>query len=73
MVYALERDPPFYIQYIGPYAYKKLANVESKTRFGGLENANTIFYSEKSIKGDRSNENMIARGIRTPVVWQYGD
>lgn len=62
--YALAKEIlPFYIQYIGPYAYKKLANVESKTRFGGLENANTIFYSEKSIKGDRSNENMIAHEI----------
>jgi len=29
--------------YIGPYPYKKLANVESKTIFGGMENAGAIF------------------------------
>jgi aminopeptidase N len=30
---------PFFINTVGPYGYKKLANVESKTIFGGLENA----------------------------------
>lgn len=40
---------PFYIRYIGPYPYKKLANVQSKTKFGGLENASNIFYNEKSV------------------------
>lgn len=43
---------PFYIHYIGPYPYKKLANVQSKTRFGGLENASNIFYSENSVATD---------------------
>jgi len=33
----------FFHTHIGPYSYKKLANVQSKTRWGGLENANTIF------------------------------
>ena len=54
---------PFFISRVGPYAYKKLANVESKTIFGGLENANTIFYSEKSITGTRTNEDVIAHEI----------
>lgn len=40
---------PFYISHVGPYAYKKLANVQSKTIFGGMENANAIFYYEKSV------------------------
>jgi aminopeptidase N len=39
----------FYINHIGPYSYQKLANVQSKTKYGGLENANTIFYFENSI------------------------
>ncbi|WP_217451993.1 M1 family aminopeptidase [Mucilaginibacter humi] len=39
---------PFYIKHIGPYSYKKLANVQSKTIFGGMENAGTIFYFEDS-------------------------
>ncbi|MCW3120314.1 MAG: family peptidase [Chitinophagaceae bacterium] len=54
---------PFFISNVGPYGYKKLANVESKTTFGGLENANTIFYSEKSITGTRQNEDLLAHEI----------
>ena len=53
----------YYISHIGPYGYKKLANVQSKTRFGGLENANTIFYSESSISGTRKSEGLIAHEI----------
>jgi aminopeptidase N len=40
---------PFYIKNVGPFAYKKLANVQSKTIFGGMENAGAIFYFEKSV------------------------
>ena len=54
---------PFYINYVGPYPYKKLANVQSKTRFGGLENANTIFYSESSVTGTGRSESLIAHEI----------
>ncbi|HEY9534867.1 MAG TPA: M1 family metallopeptidase [Mucilaginibacter sp.] len=47
--YAIAGDIlPFYIKKIGPYAYKKLANVQSKTIFGGMENASCIFYFENS-------------------------
>ena len=34
---------------IAPYAYEKLANVQSKTRYGGMENASSIFYYESSV------------------------
>ncbi|HMU47196.1 MAG TPA: M1 family metallopeptidase [Chitinophagaceae bacterium] len=62
--YALANEIlPFYINKIGPYPYKKLANVQSKTRFGGLENANTIFYSEESIDGKGSSESLLAHEI----------
>jgi aminopeptidase N len=54
---------PFYNARIGPYGYKKLANVQSKTRFGGLENANTIFYHENSITGDRKCTSLLAHEI----------
>ncbi|WP_259065504.1 M1 family metallopeptidase [Mucilaginibacter sp. X4EP1] len=40
---------PFYISKVGPYAYEKLANVQSKTIFGGMENAGAIFYFENSV------------------------
>jgi aminopeptidase N len=54
---------PFFIKNVGPYGYKKLANVQSKTTFGGLENANTIFYSESSVTGTRKSESTIAHEI----------
>lgn len=54
---------PFFINYVGPYGYKKLANVQSKTIFGGLENANTIFYSENYISGKRLKEDLFAHEI----------
>jgi aminopeptidase N len=40
---------PYYIRMIGPYDYEKLANVQSKTIFGGMENASAIFYFENSV------------------------
>ena len=54
---------PFFINKVGPYGYKKLANVQSKTRFGGLENANTIFYSENSVTGTRKSEGLLVHEI----------
>ena len=53
----------YYIRTIGPYGYKKLANVQSKTMFGGLENANAISYSENRIHGDGSNEALLAHEV----------
>lgn len=48
--YAYSKDIlQFYEDYIADFPYKKLANVQSKTRFGGLENASNIFYSEESV------------------------
>jgi aminopeptidase N len=62
--YAIAKDIlAFYINYIGPYPYKKLANVQSKTRFGGMENAGAIFYSENSVTGDRREESLLAHEI----------
>lgn len=54
---------PYFISYIGPYGYKKLANVQSKTIFGGLENANTIFYAESAVTGERKKEDLLAHEI----------
>lgn len=50
-------------QYIGPYAYGKLANVQSKTIFGGMENASAIFYFENSVNGQGEEEALIAHEI----------
>lgn len=54
---------PYFIEHIGPYAYEKLANVQSTTIFGGMENAGTIFYHENSITGTRKNEALLAHEI----------
>ena len=54
---------PWFIKNVGPYGYKKLANVQSKTTFGGLENANTIFYAENSVTGKRKSEGLITHEI----------
>ena len=53
----------FFVDYIAPYEYEKLTNVQSTTRFGGMENAGCIFYDENSINGNRSSENLIAHEI----------
>ncbi len=44
----------FFSNYVGPYAYEKLANIESPVVSGGMEAASAIGYSEKLITGDRS-------------------
>jgi len=46
--------------HIGPYPYRKLANVQSKTKFGGMENASAIFYAENLINGKGEQEPIIA-------------
>ncbi|CAN0599112.1 unnamed protein product, partial [Laminaria digitata] len=59
--------------------YEKLANVQSKTRYGGMENASNIFYSETSITGTGSNEGLVAHEIAhqwfgnsaTEADWQH--
>lgn len=53
----------YYSEVIGPYPYKKLANVQSKTIYGGLENAGAIFYSERSVTGSGRAEGLIAHEI----------
>jgi len=60
----------FLIDYIGPYPYKKLANVQSKTIFGGMENASCIFYEELSGSSDDNVESLIAH--ETAHQW-FGD
>jgi aminopeptidase N len=62
--YALGDDIlKFFESLVGPYPYKKLANVQSKTIFGGMENASAIFYAENSVTGTRKSEALMAHEI----------
>ena len=55
---------------LGPFPYEKLANVQSTTRFGGMENAGAIFYDEGGVTGTRAN----AATVVHEVVHQwFGD
>jgi aminopeptidase N len=53
----------WFINHVGPYPFAKLANVQSKTQFGGMENAGNIFYSENSVTGNREIEGLLAHEI----------
>ena len=44
----------FYSAYVGPFAYEKLANIQSNSVSGGMEAASAILYSENSVVGDRN-------------------
>jgi aminopeptidase N len=62
--YAVAKDIlTWFISNVGPYSYKKLANVQSTTRFGGMENASAIFYGETTLTGNGSNEPLLAHEI----------
>jgi aminopeptidase N len=53
----------YYIQQIGPYPFTKLANVQSTTLYGGMENAGNIFYQERLVTGKQKQEGIIAHEI----------
>jgi len=44
----------FYSDYVGPFSYEKLANIQSNSVGGGMEAASAILYGSNSVTGDRS-------------------
>ena len=44
----------FYSEWIGPFSYEKLANVQSTSAAGGMEAASAIFYATGSVSGTRN-------------------
>lgn len=48
---------------MGEYPFSKCDQVESTTRFGGMENAGNIFYPEKSLNGQQKINPTIAHEI----------
>lgn len=47
----------------GGIPLEKLANVQSKTRYGGMENAGCIFYHEESVNGRCNQHSLFAHEI----------
>ena len=44
----------FYSNYVGPFLYEKLANIQSNSVGGGMEAASAILYGDNSVTGNRS-------------------
>jgi aminopeptidase N len=62
----LGQAPPilrFFEENLGPYPYEKLANVQSTTRYGGMENAAAIFYSETAVADGEDSTPLLAHEI----------
>ena len=55
---------------VGPFPYEKLAHLQSSTRFGGMENASEIFYSDGAFRRRTMNDGLIAH--ETAHQW-FGD
>ena len=45
----------FYTDYVGPYVYEKLANVQTPSVSGGMETSSAIFYGENLVNGKADN------------------
>jgi len=60
----------FFSTTIAPFPYERLSHVQSSTRFGGMENATAIFYSDQAFRRGGVNENTIAH--ETAHQW-FGD
>lgn len=55
---------------IGPFPWRKLAHVESSTRFGGMENSAAIFYADGMYVGRHMSEGVVRH--ETAHQW-FGD
>ena len=59
-----------FAELVGPFPYEKLAHLQSSTRFGGMENASEIFYSDGAFRRRTMNDGLIAH--ETAHQW-FGD
>ena len=50
----------FFGSLVGPFPYEKLAHLQSSTRFGGMENASAIFYSDRYFRQGGIGTQLIA-------------
>jgi aminopeptidase N len=60
----------YFASLVGPFPYERLAHLQSSTRFGGMENATAIFYSDAAFRRGTMGEGLIAH--ETAHQW-FGD
>ena len=60
----------FFARMFGPFVYEKLAHLQSLTRFGGMENASAIFYSDRTFRTGGVSYGLLAH--ETAHQW-FGD
>jgi aminopeptidase N len=60
----------FFSRTVGAFPYEKLAHLQSNTRFGGMENASAIFYSDRAFRSGDVGYSLIAH--ETAHQW-FGD
>ena len=48
---------------VGPFPYEKLAHLQSSTKYGGMENASAIFYSDRGFREGTMGTGVIAHEI----------
>ncbi len=60
----------FFARLIAPFPFEKLAHLQSSTRFGGMENATEIFYSDGAFRRHTMNTELISH--ETAHQW-FGD
>lgn len=65
-----EKIVQFFAKTAGPFAYEQLNHLQSATKFGGMENATAIFYSDAAFKRHDVGVQLIAH--ETAHQW-FGD
>ncbi|MGH7668957.1 MAG: M1 family metallopeptidase [Gemmatimonadaceae bacterium] len=60
----------YFSELIAPFPFERLAHLQSSTRFGGMENATEIFYSDRAFRRHTMNDGLISH--ETAHQW-FGD
>lgn len=51
---ATKKSVQYFSDYIGPYVYEKIANIQTASVAGGMESASAIFYAQNLVTGKRT-------------------